>query len=153
MVSFVELMYFSGQSLSVVAQLFSLGLGLISIIHSVFLCRCMFQNKRVCLCIGMLMSCFFPQGWCLSTCLQCFQMCCTVRESLSPSVWLCCSMTKSWCPQNSLPLLTPPSFCFIATTLNGCHSSARRSWSVFWMQLRDCFTDSKDVRLIYFCVK
>lgn len=86
----------------------------------------------VCLDNCMLTICLFsPQRWYMSTCLQCFQMCCTVRESHSPSVWLCCSMTKSLCPQNCLLLLIPPSYTFISITPSGYHSSARRNWSVF----------------------
>lgn len=72
----------------------------------------------------------FPQQWYLSTCLQCSQMCCTARESLSLSASLCCSMTKSWWPPSSLTVLIPPSFSSIAIIPNGCRSSARRSWSV-----------------------
>lgn len=74
---------------------------------------------------------FFPQAWYMSTCLRCFQMCCTVRESHSLSVWLCCSMIKSLYPQNSPLLLIPPSYTFISITLTGYHGSAGRNWSVF----------------------
>lgn len=93
--------------------------------------RIIFQNNHVHLCSGMLNSCLpFPQRWCLSTCAQCSQMCCTAREILCPSASLCCSMTKSWWPPSSLTLLIPPSFSSIAIIPNGCRSSAGRSWLV-----------------------